>query len=205
MLNALEAIVEFEKEENINNVVFEKESINDIGKVFVTITIQETTPIIEDNVQTIVLPQTPIEQLQQLQEVSLRRSIRERRHTIPNDYIVFFQEHDDDIGLTADDSINLYQLMHSSNSQKWTNVMKDEINFMQDNHVWNLVELLEGVKPIGCKWIFKTKNNSKDNVERYKICLKEDIYYKETFSLVSPKDSFRIVMTLVAHFGLELY
>ena len=72
--------------------------------------------------------------------------------------------------------------------------------------------MLEGAKPIGCKWIFKTKKDSNGNVERYKACLvtkfftqKEDIDYKETFFPVSSKDSFRIIMALVAHFNLELH
>ena len=75
--------------------------------------------------------------------------------------------------------------------------MKDEMKSMQDNDVWDLLKLPKSVKPIGCKWIFKTKRDSKSNVERYKACLvtkgfsqKEDIDYKETFSLVSLKDSF---------------
>ena len=34
---------------------------------------------------------------------------------------------------------------------------------------------------------------------------KEDIDYKETFSPISSNDSFRIIMTLVAHYDLELY
>ena len=49
------------------------------------------------------------------------------------------------------------------------------------------------------------------NIERYKTRLvakgftqKEGIDYKETFSPVSKKDSLRIIMTLVAHFDLEL-
>ncbi|RDX73271.1 hypothetical protein CR513_47145, partial [Mucuna pruriens] len=205
--------VEFGKEENIRNVVFEEEYVNDIGQVLVLITVQETTLVIGDNVQTIVpdivleqdydeaLPQTPIE-----------RSIRDRRHAILDDYIVFLQEHEDGIDLIEDDPINFCQAMQSSNSQNWIDAMKDELMSMQDNDIWNLVELPEGEKPIGCKWIFKTKNDSKGNIERYKARLvakgftyKEGINYKETFSLVSSKDSFRSVMTLVAHFDLELH
>ena len=86
----------------------------------------------------------------------------------------------------------------------------DEIN--NDNGVWDLVELPEGVKPIGCKWIFKTKRDSKGNIVRYKSRLvakgftqKKGIDYKETFSPVSSKDSFRIIMALLAHYDLELH
>ena len=83
---------------------------------------------------------------------------------------------------------------------------------MEDNDVWNLIELPKGSTPIGCKWIFKFKRDSNGNVERYKAHLvakgftqKEGIDYKETFSPVSTKDSFRIIMALVVHFDLELY
>ena len=49
--------------------------------------------------------------------------------------------------------------------------MKDEMRSMKDNEVWDLVELPEGVKLIGCKWIFKTKKDSKGNIERNKARL----------------------------------
>ena len=119
--------VEFGKEENIRNVVFEEEPIIYSDQVIIPIIVQDTTPVIEDNVQTIyivpeqdnneVLPQISLEQPQQPQEVSLRRSIRERRSAISNDYIIFLQEHKDDVGLTEDYPINFCQAMHSSNSQ----------------------------------------------------------------------------------------
>ena len=90
--------------------------------------------------------------------------------------------------------------------------MNVEIKSMEDNDVWDLVPLPEDVKPIGCKLVFKTKRDSKGDVERYKARLvakgytqKEGINYKETFSPFSLKDSFRTIMALVAHFDLELH
>ena len=71
--------------------------------------------------------------------------------------------------------------------------------------------ILSPYQPIGCKWIFKTKRDSKGNVKRYKarfvakgFTQKEDIDYKETFSPVSLKDFFKIIMALMAHFVVQI-
>jgi len=76
---------------------------------------------------------------------------------------------------------------------------------MKDNNIWGLVELPKGKKPIGCKWVFKTKWDSKGNVERYKAHLvikgftqRDGIDYKETFFSSFMKNSFRIIMELAA-------
>lgn len=86
--------------------------------------------------------------------------------------------------------------------------MNDEMKTMSGNQVWNLVELFK--KPIGCKWIFNIKRDSSRNIERYKVRFvakgftqKEMSDYKETFSLIFKKDSFRIIVALVTHFDLE--
>ena len=133
------------------------------------------------------------------------------RSTILDYYVLYCQEHEFDMGL-KDDTILVSQVKQSSDFEKWIEAIKDEIKSMKDNRVWDLVELPEGVKSIGCKWIFKTKRDSKGNIVRYKARLvakgftqKEDIDYKETFSPFSPKDSFRIIMALVAHYDLELH
>ncbi|RVW14113.1 hypothetical protein CK203_099175 [Vitis vinifera] len=93
-------------------------------------------------------------------QVSLKRSTRERRSTISDDYVVYLQEHEFDMGL-EDDPISVSQVKQSSNSEKWIKAMKNEMKSMKDNGVWDLVELPEGVKPIGYKWIFKTNEIQK--------------------------------------------
>ena len=56
------------------------------------------------------------------------------------------------------------------------------------------------------------KLDSQENIERYKARLmakgftqREGIDYNETLSPVSCKDSFRIIIALVAHYDLELH
>jgi Reverse transcriptase (RNA-dependent DNA polymerase) len=125
---------------------------------------------------------------------------------------VFLQENEINISMMEDDPVTLRQTLENINSHKWTKVMDEEIKSMYDNKVWDIVPLPEGVKPISYKWIFNTKNDSECNVERYKAQLvvkaftqKEDIDFTETFSSMSTKDSFRIIMALVSHFDLELH
>ena len=90
--------------------------------------------------------------------------------------------------------------------------MKDELVSMDRNQVWDIVELPSGKRPIGCKWIYKTKLNPDGSIEQYKSRLvekgftqREGIDYYETYAPISSKDSLRIVMALVAHFDLELH
>ena len=65
----------------------------------------------------------------------LRRSLRERRNAISDDYVVFLQEHEVDIGVVEDDPINFRQAIESSNSQKGIDAMNEEMKSMKDNDV----------------------------------------------------------------------
>ena len=85
--------------------------------------------------------------------------------------------------------------------------MEDEIKSLNANKVWDLETIPKIVKTVGCKWVYKTKLDSQENIERYKARLvakgfvqREGIDYNETFYPVSCKVSFRIIMALVAHY-----
>ena len=69
--------------------------------------------------------------------------------------------------------------------------MKDEIEALNRNQTWKLVQLPRVKKTVGCRWIYKIKYNSDGTVERYKARLVAkrytqtyDIDYKETFAPV---------------------
>ena len=47
--------------------------------------------------------------------------------------------------------------------------MKGETASIPHNKVWSLVDLLDGYRPIGCKWVFKTKCDAKGHVKPVKI------------------------------------
>ena len=63
------------------------------------------------------------------------------------------------------------QIIKGENSTAWLNVMKEELKSMEDNEVWDLIELPKGIRIVGSKWIFKTKHGFKGNIERYKARL----------------------------------
>ena len=102
--------------------------------------------------------------------------------------------------------------MKSNYSSKWFEAMEGEMKSINANIVWDLEIISKGAKTVGCKWVYKTKLNSQGNIEWYKARLvakgftqREVINYNETFSTVSCKDSFIIIMALVAHYDLELH
>jgi hypothetical protein len=89
--------------------------------------------------------------------------------------------------------------------------MEDEMRSMNANQVWKLEEIPKEAKTVGCKWVYKIKRDSKGNIDRFKTRLvakdftqREGIDYNETFSPISSKDYFKIIMALVTHYNLEL-
>ncbi|GJR50687.1 retrovirus-related pol polyprotein from transposon TNT 1-94 [Tanacetum coccineum] len=141
----------------------------------------------------------------------LRRSERTRRPVVHDDFITYLNEDDYDLG-KVEDPIFYKNAIKSNQSTKWLEAMNDELKSIQINDVWELTELPNRIKPVGCKWVYKTKLDPKGNIKIYKARLvakgytqKEGIDYNETFSPVSREDSLRIVMALVAHYDLELH
>ena len=92
-------------------------------------------------------------------DVPLRRSTRIKKPAIPSDYVVYLQESDYDFG-AADDPQMFSQAVNCSNSKLWYDAMKDEMESMAHNDVWDLVKLPKGRKPLGVNGSTKLRKTS---------------------------------------------
>lgn len=104
------------------------------------------------------------------------------------------------------------EALQDKDVESWHKAMISEMESMDSNQVWELVEPPKGVKPIGCKWVYKRKRGADGKVETFKARLvakgytqKEGIDYEETFSPVAMLKSIRILLSIAAHFDYEIW
>jgi hypothetical protein len=95
---------------------------------------------------------------------------------------------------------------------KWRKAMDAEIQAIEKNNTWELVALPKGMKKIGVKWVFKTKLNEKGEVDKHKARLvvkgyaqRQGIDYNEVFSPVARWDTIRMLLSLAALRGWEVF
>ncbi|KAK8669804.1 hypothetical protein V6N13_104573 [Hibiscus sabdariffa] len=138
-----------------------------------------------------------------LETQPLRRSTRERHE--PERYGFLVTTHGDVILVDQDEPKTYQEAVASPDSEKWLEAMRSEMDSMSENQVWTLVEPPEGIKPIGCKWVFKKKTDMDGNVQTYKGRLVakgfqqiHGVDYDETFSPVAMIKSIRILLAVVA-------
>lgn len=91
---------------------------------------------------------------------------------------------------------------------RWREAMVAEINSIEENNTWDLVNQPEGSKVIGVKWVFKTKLNERGEVDKYKARLvakgyhqKFGVDFHEVFAPVARWDTVRVILALAAQRG----
>eukprot|EP00253_Pinus_taeda_P030275 PITA_30275 len=87
--------------------------------------------------------------------------------------------------------------------RKWIEAMDEEINAIERNKTWDLVELPKGKEVIGVKWFYKTKSNAEGKIERHKARLVVKGYkqqygrdYEETLAPVARMETVYIEQPL---------
>ncbi|GKC88611.1 retrovirus-related pol polyprotein from transposon TNT 1-94, partial [Tanacetum coccineum] len=184
---------------DINKIRYDDPSPMDVHK---STTTPDVVPVFQNQEQYLKNEQTSHEEnnlptrTSEPVRIALNKPARVRKSSIlaiPDDYIVYLQETDFDIGID-NDPVSFSQAIKGDKSKMWIDAMKEELKSMAQNKVWDLVNLQEDSKRVGCKWVFKTKRDSKGNVDDYIARLvakgytqKNGVDYNETFSPVSKK------------------
>ncbi|XP_050896922.1 uncharacterized mitochondrial protein AtMg00820-like [Lathyrus oleraceus] len=95
---------------------------------------------------------------------------------------------------------------------KWMSAMKDEVESIEKNNTWMLVDLPKGKKAIGVKWVFKVKANLKGEIIKHKarlvakgILQKEGIDFDEVFAPVARHETIRLVVAIANTNSWPLY
>ena len=141
---------------------------------------------------------------------NLLRSDRIRHE--PERYGFLMTDNHDVLLVDQNEPTTYQEAMLDTDSKKWLEAMKSEIQSMYDNQVWNLIDLPEGTKTIGCKWVFKKKTDMDGKVHTYKARLvakgfkqTHGIDYDETFSPVAMLKSIRILIVIAAYHDYEIW
>ncbi|KAA0043586.1 gag/pol protein [Cucumis melo var. makuwa] len=110
------------------------------------------------------------------------------------------------------DPLSFKQAMNDVDKDQWVKAMDLEMESMYFNSVWELVDLPEGVKPIGCKRIYKRKRDSAGKVQTFKARLvakgytqREGVDYEETFSPVAMLKCIRILLSIATFYDYEIW
>ncbi|KAM1784757.1 hypothetical protein ACFX12_037744 [Malus domestica] len=132
-----------------------------------------------------------------------------KRYGLDNDFGEFHLLGDND---TKEDPRDYTEAMSDIDSKRWQEAMKSEMDSMYQNQVWTLIDPLEGIVPVGNKWVFKRKIGVDGNVETYKARLvakvyrqREGIDYEETFSHVAMIKSIWILLAIAAYHDYEIW
>ena len=162
---------------------------------------QPENQIQNDKEDLLVEPQQPVE---------LRRSRRTTRK--PSRYLLLGESYQTITIDSEEDSVNYKEALEDVDAQEWLKDMDCEMESIYSNSVWSLVEAHKGVKPIGCKWIYKRKRRPDGKVETLKARLvakgytqKEGIDYEETFSPIALLKSIQILLVVAVSLDYEIW
>jgi Reverse transcriptase (RNA-dependent DNA polymerase)/Integrase core domain len=100
----------------------------------------------------------------------------------------------------------------ANKKERWRAAMQEEIESIECNNTWSLVEPVKGKKVIGLKWIYKLKKDSEGRVVKHKARLvakgyvqQQGIDFEEVFAPVARIETIRMIIALAVQGGWLLH
>ncbi|KAL0295579.1 UNVERIFIED_CONTAM: hypothetical protein Scaly_3098700 [Sesamum calycinum] len=94
---------------------------------------------------------------------------------------------------------------------KWIEVMISKMDWKGSNQVWTPVDPPNGVRPVGCKSIYKHKLGADGQVTAFKVRLvakgytqRSGVDFEKTYSPIAIAKSIRILFAIAAWYDYEI-
>jgi hypothetical protein len=109
---------------------------------------------IQETLKNVLAPTDHVQEVQDIvlldvEASALRRSIRACHAT--EKFTLLTTEQRDILLLDNDETMTYMEAMMGPDSKKWFGNMESKMQFMHNNQVWNLVDPIDDVRPVGCK------------------------------------------------------
>lgn len=102
--------------------------------------------------------------------------------------------------------------IEAASEKAWEQAMNTEIEAIEKNNTWTLVELPPGNKAVGLKWVYKLKRDTNGEIIKHKARLvakgyvqKQGVDYDEVFAPVTRLETVRLLLALAAKNGWEVH
>lgn len=103
----------------------------------------------------------------------------------------------------SSDPLTLSQACKRPDWKKWETAIQEELKSLEDFNTFEVVDLPQGKKPVGCKYVFKTKFHPNGQIDKYKVRLvaqgflqQEGVDYNEVFAPVVDSTSISLLLAL---------
>ncbi|RVW97655.1 Retrovirus-related Pol polyprotein from transposon TNT 1-94 [Vitis vinifera] len=148
------------------------------------------------------------------QPIALRKGVRScTQHPISNHVSYGKLSHNFQAFITSleDDRIPS-NIQEALQQPEWKTVVQEEIQALEKNGTWEISELPEGKRPVGCKWIFTMKHNPDGSINRFKAQLvakgftqSYGIDYEEIFAPVAKLNSIKVLLSVAVNLDWNLH
>lgn len=95
---------------------------------------------------------------------------------------------------------------------EWQKAMDEEMDALEKNKTWELVDLPFGKEVVGLKWVYKVKHKPDGSIQRHKARLvargymqREGVDFEETFSPVARFDTIRATLSIAAYLNWKVF
>jgi hypothetical protein len=97
-------------------------------------------------------------------------------------------------------------IKNRKNQVEWVKAIDEELEALEKNETWEIVDLPRDRKALDCRWVFAVKRDKEGEIERYKARLvakgcaqKWGLDYNETYAPVASFTTLRVLLAIINH------